>query len=261
MPVLSRVDGAIGVITLSQLARKNALDGQAFQQLREAARGLPEVRAVVVTGDGHDFSAGLDLSVDNSLLRDIAPAVDRGDDGVARRVIGELKDCVAALAELEVPTFAAIEGACIGGGLEIALACDVRIAARSSLLSLPEVRFGMIPDVGGCTRLARLIGPGRAADLICTGRRLGGEEAFNLGLVERLCDTGQALPTALAAARAVCENGPQAVRLALAAVRVSADLGLDEALSVETNHGALALTSGEAREGINAFRERRAPRW
>ncbi|MBM4366383.1 MAG: enoyl-CoA hydratase/isomerase family protein [Deltaproteobacteria bacterium] len=261
MPVHARLDGGIAILTLSQPARRNALDGAAFAQLRDAARGLPDVRAVVVTGEGSDFSSGLDLSADNALLREIAPAIESGDDGVARRVISHLKDCVAALAELEVPTFAAIEGACVGGGLEIALACDVRIAARSAALSLPEVRMGMIPDVGGCTRLARLLGPGRAADLICTARRVGGEEAFGLGLVERLCDTGQALPTALAAARAVCENGPQAVRLALAAVRVSADLGLDEALSVETNHGALALTSGEAVEGIRAFRERRAPRW
>ena len=261
MPIRARVDGNVGVIVLSQPARRNALDHASWLALRDAARGMPEIRALVVVGDGPDFCSGLDLADDNPLLRDLASAVRSGDDSVARRAIGELKDCVSALADLQVPTFAAIEGACVGGGLEIALACDVRIAARSAILALPEVRLGMIPEMGGCARLPRLVGPGRAAALVTTGRRVQGEEAFALGLVERVCDTGQALATAMAAAAAVAANGPQAVRLALAAVRVSLDLGLDEALSVETNHGALALTSGEAVEGLAAFREGRPPRW
>jgi enoyl-CoA hydratase/carnithine racemase len=124
-----------------------------------------------------------------------------------------------------------------------------------------ETRIGMVPDVGGCVRLTRLVGPGRAADLIATARRVDGEEAYRLGVVERVVATGSAMAEAREAARQVAANGPTAVRLALGVVRMAPDLGAAEAFSVETGAGVLALTSGEPREGIAAFQEKRAPRW
>ena len=137
----------------------------------------------------------------------------------------------------------------------------MRIAGEGATFSLPEVRLGMIPDVGGCARLTRLVGPGRAADLITTGRSVSGSEAFQLGFVERTVSDGAALTTAMEAARRVCNNAPDAVRLALTVVRAAGDLDLEEAMAIETHHGVLALTSGEAAEGITAFREKRAPKW
>lgn len=262
MPVTSQHQDGVAILTIDRPERRNALDLEAWHGLRDQARAIPAgTRAIIVTGAGGHFCAGMDLSPANPLIPRIGPAIVGGDEEAARAVIEELKDCVAALAESGVPTFAAIEGACIGGGLEVALGCDVRICATDAVIGLTEVRIGMIPDLGGCARLTRLVGPGRAADLVTTARKIDGEEAFRLGIVERTCAPGTALEVALAAARQVVENAPSAVRLALNVVRVSPDLGLAEALSVETRGGVLALTSGEPQEGVTAFFERRPPRW
>jgi enoyl-CoA hydratase/carnithine racemase len=203
----------------------------------------------------------MDLSPDNRVFQRMLPAIADGNERPARDLLYELKDCIAAISELPCPTFAAIEGACIGGGLEIALACDIRITARDAHISLTEVRAGMIPDLGGSVRLTRLIGSGRAADLIVTARRVSGEEAFALGFVERLVEPGNALLSAEQAAEMVVGNAPNAVQLALNVVRTSPDLGMDEALALETRAGVLALTSGEPQEGITAFLEKRKPDW
>lgn len=261
MPVTVNRSGGLVVLTLDRPHRRNALDADMWTSLRDAARAAEDARVVVVTGAGGHFAAGMDLSPENPTMRAAGPAILEGDEGAALRLIRHLKECVQAIADLPCPTLAAIEGACVGGGLEIALACDIRIAARGARLSLPEVRIGMIPDLGGCARLTRLVGPGRAADLVVTGRSLDGDEAFRLGVVERVVADGATLDEARAAAAAILENAPQAVGLALTAVRRAADLGLDEALSVETRAGVLALTRGEPREGVAAFFEKRPPRW
>ena len=261
MPVHLSLDPTVAVITLDRPERRNALAIDDWLALRDAVYRIGDVRAVIVTGSGGHFSAGMDLSPANPLVQRIGPAVIEGREQPARDTLEELKGCVQALADLEVPTFAAIEGACVGGGFEIALACDVRIAARDARISRPEARAGMIPDLGGCARLTRLVGPGRAADLVCTGRSVDGEEAFRLGCVERVVAPGTALAAAREAAAQVAGNGPTAVRLALNVVRIAPDLGLAEALSVETRAGVMALTSGEPREGIQAVLEKRPPRW
>lgn len=261
MPITASHEGDLLVLTIDRADRRNAMDIAMWRALRDAAADLRGARALVVTGANGHFCAGMDLSPDNPLVARIAPAVLEGVDSVARDVIEELKGCVRAIAEAPVPTFAAIEGACVGGGLEIALACDVRICASDASLGLTEVRVGMIPDIGGCARLTRLVGPGRAADLVTTGRRVDGDEAFRLGVVERVVAPGDALRGAREAAAQVAANAPMAVRLALNVVRIAPDLGLAEALAVETHAGTLALTSGEAREGIAAFLEKRPPRW
>jgi enoyl-CoA hydratase/carnithine racemase len=262
MPVSLAVGDGVAILTLDRPDRRNALDGAMWEALREHCLALaPEVRALVVTGAGGHFSSGMDLSADNPLLARVAPAIQQGRESAGLEVIRELKTCVAALAEVEVPTFAAIEGACVGGGFEVALACDVRIAATDASIGLTETRMGMIPDLGGCVRLTRLVGTGRAADLITTARRISGEEAFRLGMVERTAAQGRALDIALEAAKAVACNAPEAVRLALSVVRTTRDLGTDEALAVESRAGAMALASGEAAEGVAAFFERRPPRW
>lgn len=261
MPITTTVQDGVAFLTISRPERRNAMDITMWHGLRDAVEKLDGVRAVVVAGEGGHFSAGMDLTPDNPLVAEIAPAIFEGKEEPARKVIRDLKSCVQALAAVPVPTFAAIEGACVGGGLEVALACDVRIAAANASLGLTEVRVGMIPDIGGCARLTRLIGPGRAADLITTARRVNGEEAFRLGFVERVVAPGTALAEARAAAAQVAANGPMAVRLALHVVRTAPDLDLTEALSIETSHGAMALSSGEPREGITAFMEKRAPRW
>lgn len=261
MPVHRSSQDGVVVLTLDRPERRNALDGAMWEELRDAAQASEGARVVIITGAGGHFCAGMDLAVDNPLIARVGPALMSGDEGVAHALIRDLKACVQAIADLSCPTYAAIEGTCVGGGLEIALACDVRIAAENAVLSLPEARIGMIPDLGGCARLTRLVGPGRAADLIATGRRLSGAEAFTLGVVERVALPGRTLDAARNAAQDILGNAPEAVRLALTVVRVSSDLGLTEALSVETRAGVLALVSGEAVEGLTAFQGKRSPRW
>ncbi len=261
MPVSLSIRDGIALVTLERPERRNALDESMWQALEDVALRAEDARVVIITGAAGHFCSGMDLSPNNPLIPRIAPALFEGDERVARDVILYLKRVVNALSRLPCPTIAAIEGACVGAGLEIALACDIRIAASSATLSLPEVVMGMIPDVGGSARLTRLVGPGRAADIICTGRRFDGDEAFRLGVIERVVAPGTALDVARAAAADIVRNAPIAVRLALNAVRVGADLALDEALSVETRAGVMALVSGEAREGVTAFLEKRAPRW
>lgn len=261
MPVRFCVESGVALLTLERPAKRNALDGAMWRELRDRCRDIGDVRVLIVTGAEGHFCAGMDLSPENPLIAEIAPALMGGQEAVGRGVIEHLKECVQALADVSVPTIAAIEGACVGGGFEIALACDMRIAAESASFSLPEVRMGMIPDVGGCARLTRLVGPGRAADMITTGRKVSGQQAFDLGMVERVVGSGAALAEAQQAARDIVGNAPEAVRLALNVVRMAPDLGLDESLSLETRAGAMALVSGEAREGIAAFLEKRRPDW
>lgn len=261
MPVQSRWIGEIAILTLDRPARRNALSIEDWHALRDQLRAFSNPRAVILTGNGGHFCSGMDLSPDNRVFQRILPSITEGHERPARDLLNELKDCIAAIRELPCPTFAAIEGSCIGGGLEIALACDIRIAAQDAVISLPEVKAGMIPDLGGCVRLTRLVGPGRASDLIVTGRRIDGEEAYRMGVVERVVPSGDALNAALEAARMVVANAPNAVQLALNVVRGSQDLGTDEALALETRAGVLALTSGEPQEGVAAFLEKRAPDW
>lgn len=261
MPVHSHSQDGVVVLTLDRPERRNALDGSMWKELRSAALAAEGARVVIVTGAGGHFCAGMDLAADNPLVQQVGPAIRDGDEQAAHDLLVDLKSCVQAIADLPCPTYAAIEGTCVGGGLEIALACDVRIAAEDAVLSLPEARIGMIPDLGGCARLTRLVGPGRAADLIATGRRLSGQEAFALGVIERVAMHGRTLDVARNAAQDILGNAPEAVRLALNVVRVASDLGLTEALSVETRAGVLALVSGEAVEGLTAFQQKRSPRW
>lgn len=262
MPVHAHHADGVLILTLDRPERRNALDLPMWHALRDHALHVPDdVRAVIITGASPHFCSGMDLNPDNPVVARVMPAFLEGNDDAARSVIDELKECIAAVAGIEVPTFAAIEGACIGGGFEVALACDVRIAAENASIGLTETRIGMIPDLGGCVRLTRLVGPGRAADLIATGRRVSGSDAFRLGCVERVVEPGATLVIAQEAAAAVAENAPEATRLALGVVRVASDLGLDEALALETRAGVMALISGEPREGIAAFLEKRAPRW
>lgn len=261
MPIHTSWEGGVATLCIDRANRRNALNMELWHALRDAAQACAEARAVIITGSGGHFCAGMDLSPENTGIQRIMPAILESQEAPALALIQELKECVAAIANLPCPTFAAIEGACIGGGFEIALACDVRIAASDAQIALPEVKIGMIPDLGGCVRLTRLVGPGRAADLITTSRRISGEEAYRLGMVERLVAPQQALAEAQKATKDVLLGGPNAIKLALNVVRLTPEFGIDEALSIESRAGAMALISGEPQEGVTAFFEKRQPDW
>ncbi len=253
----------VAILTIQREHRRNALHWPMWQQLGlrvdEARAANP--RALVLTGAGGHFCAGMDLKPDNPLLHRIIPAIVDGDADAARGVITDLKAITRKLLDFPAPTFAAIEGVAAGGGYEVALHCDVLIASRVAKVGLPEVRIGMVPDVGGTTLLTRRVGAGRAIMAVTSGRMFEAEDAFDLGMVDLLCDAGQALATARALAHDVALGGPVAVRSALLAARKVPCRTLDEALDAETEAGVAALVSGEPREGTTAFAERRDPDW
>lgn len=171
-----------------------------------------------------------------------------------RRVLRavELSDCVF---------LAALNGSALGGGTELALACDLRIAGPAAELGLTEVRLGIIPGGGGTQRLPRLIGAGRAKDLILTGRRINAAEAFAIGLVQRLAPEGRLMEVSLSVAEQIAANAPLAVASAKHAIDAGAALGLDEALDLELKHYETVLASEDRKEGLRAFGEKRPPVW
>jgi enoyl-CoA hydratase/carnithine racemase len=261
--ILLERDAGIATITLDRPRRRNAISAGFWEALRErlieAADDPP--RVLVITGTSGHFSAGLDVKPDNPLLARVLPIVQTKDADGARALVRELKSVCDLLAGFPCPTIAAIEGACVGIGLELALACDLRVAAGDAKLALPELRLGLVPDLGGTVRLTRLVGSGRAALLTLACRTWSGEQGAEYGLIEQLCEPGAALETALGLAAEIRGSAPTGTRGVLQILRVAQDLDLDDALVLETEAGANALLSGEPLEGLMARQMRREPSW
>ncbi len=245
-------DRGIVLLGLCRPEAKNALGRQLLGELEAALAALaeaPAARVVVlhslVPGA---FCAGADLKERAGMTAEQAEAfVDR------------LRNAFTALAALALPTVAAIEGAALGGGLELALACDLRVAGGEAQLGLPETSLAIIPGAGGTQRLPRLVGPARAKDLVFTGRRIDVAEALGMGLVDRLAEAGQGLATALDLARQISPNGPVALRVAKEAIDHGLDLDLERGLELERACYRRVLPTEDRLEGLAAFRERRSP--
>jgi enoyl-CoA hydratase len=207
------------------------------------------VRAVVVTGAGERaFCAGSDVKEFERLAGRVAE----------RKLLLE-KLVYRKLAELRVPTIAAIEGDALGGGLELALCCDLRVASARARLGMPEVRLGVIPGSGGTQRLPRVVGPARAKELILVGDLLGAEAAGRIGLVNAVVPAGEALVEAKAMAEKIARRGPLAVREAKRLIDLAADVELDAGLAAELDASERVFASGDMLEGARAFFEKRPP--
>ncbi len=208
-----------------------------------------EVRAVVVTGRGERaFSAGSHVGEFEAL---------RG--GAARPRLAFEEHIVSRLAGLPMPTIAAIEGNALGGGLELALACDLRVASERAKLGLPEVRLAVIPGAGGTQRLPRLVGVGRAKELILTGRILDAAEAAQIGLVDRVVAAGEALAAADGIAREIAARGPLAVREAKRLIDAALDVELEAGLAAELDASERIFATDDMVEGAAAFFAKRDP--
>jgi methylglutaconyl-CoA hydratase len=170
-----------------------------------------------------------------------------------------LRSAFSSLADLPVPSIAAIEGAALGGGLELALACDLRFAGSDALLGLPETGLAIIPGAVGTQRLPRVVGVARAKELIFTGRKLSAAQAAAIGLVNEAVPAGAALARALATAALICHNGPVAVRAAKVAIDRGMDGALAQGLAIEQACYAQVIPTKDRLEGLAAFREKRAP--
>ena len=240
----------VAVITIDRQEALNALDQDVLAELAlafDVAETDAEVRALVVTGAGRAFVAGADIA-----------ELQRLSDAFAGREAALMgQEVMNSLAAMPFPTIAAVNGFALGGGLELALAADLRVAAPGARLGLPEVGLGLIPGFGGTQRLPRLIGKGRALDLIFTGRHVDAEEALRIGLVDRVAD--DALQAALDLARQAARNAPVALGLAKEAVVRGLDVTLSEGLEIEADLFGLVTTTADMREGTSAFLSKREP--
>jgi enoyl-CoA hydratase/carnithine racemase len=255
MPELTSTDrDSVRVLTIDGEARMNVLSRALVAELGEQARRAAQddsVRAVVLTGAGsRAFCAGANLKERRGWT----------DDDVR----GWLVELHAGLRQVErcpKPWIAAVNGLALGGGCELALACDLRVLDPAAQMGLTEVRIGVIPGGGGTVRLSRIVGLGRARDLILTGRRVEANEAMALGLANRISPAGQSLEAAVALALEIAANAPISVAAAKASIEEAWDLPLDAALDRERAQYEKPLRSEDRLEGLNAFAEKRTPKW
>jgi enoyl-CoA hydratase len=244
--------GPVARITLNRPAKRNALTRTLLERLARLFTQITartDLRAVILTGAGTDaFSAGTDIAELAAL------------DEAGARATAERGQAVCDLIELcGVPVIAAVNGAAVGGGCELALACHLRLAASQATFALPEIKLGMIPAYGGTQRLARAIGRGRALAAMLAGDALTAAEALQLGLVNRVVSTAELLPAAEALAQTLAAQAPLALRACLAAVTRGARLAFDDGLRLEAELFSQLFNTEDAREGTHAFLEKRAP--
>jgi enoyl-CoA hydratase/carnithine racemase len=255
MPIHYEVEGRIARITLDRPEALNALDPQHNEELAGAFyrfRDDPEVWVAIVTGTGERaFCAGADLK---ALIPQAAAAARSGNAGMSTPFGGITRGY-----ETWKPLIAAINGYALGGGLEIALCCDLRVAAEHARFGFPEVRAGIFPGAGGTQRLARAIPLARAMEMILGGEQVSAQEALQWGLVNRVVPLTELLPAANALAASILKGGPLAVRAAKQAILQGAGLPLAEGLIVEERLMSEILRTEDAQEGPRAFAEKRAP--
>lgn len=244
--------GRIVLVTLNRPAKRNALSRSLARALSATFADLArrrDLRAIVLTGGGdRAFCAGADLTERRSL----SPA-----DQTAHT--HEINAAADAVATVPVPVIAAIRGYALGGGSELALACDLRVGGEDATFGFPEVRIGMYPGAGGVLRLPALVGPGAARDLLYTGRRIDASTAFRIGLIDRLVPADEVLPAALALAKEIAANAPLAVRALKAALARTTGLPPDRAGEIIMRMRASLDGTRDYAEGLAAFAEHRAP--
>lgn len=245
-------EGGIATVMLNRPERYNALGARIVGELGEALEQIEssgEVRAMVLTGAGDKaFCSGVDLKERAAMDADERWTHNRALNAFAER-----------LARLQVPTIAALNGLAFGGGLEITLACDFRLAAEGARFALPEVGIGIVPGAGGTQRLPRLIGPTKAKELILTGKRVDADAALEMGLVGQVVPSDSLMEAATALAREIAANSPLALAYAKAAVDLASETTIEQGLRYETAAIRATLSSEDYKIGLAAFAEKRAP--
>jgi enoyl-CoA hydratase len=249
--VILEKHGRVATLTINRPDKMNALNVATRNDIVAAlddVRGDDEVRVVVITGAGEKaFIAGADI------------AEFAGRTAHQQRAVMQAMKVFNAVEEYPKPIVAAINGFCLGGGCELALACDIRIASSKAKLGQPEINLGIIPGGGGTQRLTRLVGEGKSMELILTGRMVTAEEALAIGLVNEVVEPEAVLPRALELANGIAEKSPIALQAAKEAVKTAARANLREGLDREIDLFALCFASEDKEEGVRAFLEKRKP--
>lgn len=247
-------DRGLRVVTINRPAKLNALNRETIESLhaffRDAASD-ESTQAVIVTGaGGKSFVAGADIDEVSGFT-----ALEGREWGLLGQAM------LRRIETMEKPVIAAINGYALGGGLELAMACHLRIASSTARLGQPELKLGIVPGFGGTQRLPRLVGKGRALEMLLTGDPVGADEALSMGLVNRVVAPDQLLASARNLAMRILQNGPVAVALTLRAVDRGCEMPLSEALDWEVSQYALSCATEDVREGTRAFLEKRKPRF
>jgi enoyl-CoA hydratase len=248
--IMFKKEAQIGFITLNRPEVYNALNHAVWVELEEVIREIKkdsEIRVLILTGAGEKaFVSGADIN-DLSAMNIIS-----GWENA--RYYQSILD---QLDWLRKPSIAAINGYCFGGGLELAMACTLRIASEKARLGLPELGFGIVPGVGGTQRLMRLVGRGKAAEMILTAKAIDAQEAFRIGLVNEVAPTGELMPKAREMAESILKNTSTAVRLAMDLISRGPDMSLDNSLAFEAGLSAISFVAPETAERLKAFLEKK----
>ena len=254
MPLVEIEDhGAVRHVVLSRPEKRNALSGELIQALGDAFRGAAgadSVRVLVVRGEGAMFSSGMDLA-------DLARVAEEPE--TVRHYRRDIIYFWNLLEEMTKPTIAQIHGACLGGAMELALACDMRVMAEDAVAGLLEARIGLLPDVGGCSRLPAVVGVGRAKELIMTGRVIDGAEAHRIGFANRIAPPDELDAATQALSDELLACAPLAVGLAKRIIDAAARPALAATLEAEIAAQERLAASDDYAEGAKAFKEKRDP--
>lgn len=250
----TQIEDGIMLVTITRPEALNALNTAFFHEMDEliaAIRKDASVKAMVITGEGKAFVAGAD----------IAEMVNKGKaEGTAFSRLGQ--NTFRSFEQLDIPVVAAVNGFALGGGMELTMACDFRIASTKAKFGQPEVNLGLIPGYAGTQRLSRLVGMGNALYLLMTAEMIDAAEAFRIGLVQKVVEPENLMEETMKVARTLLSKGPLAVKKVKQVVRKGMEMTLDEGSSLEADaFGSLFGEGSEGREGMQAFLEKRKPNW
>jgi len=251
--LLLAITDRIATITVNRPDKLNALDDRVITELGhaiDAVRDDADVGGVILTGAGRAFIAGADIARLEQHGAIAAKALAQRGQEVFNRFESSPK-----------PIIAAINGFALGGGCELAMACHIRIASEAAKLGQPEVKLGLVPGYGGTQRLPRLVGKGRALQLLLTGEMIDAQEAFRIGLVNRVVPAAELIPASTAMLHAILANGPLAVAHCIEVVNAGYDLPLSDAMTLEATAFGLLAATDDKREGTRAFLEKRAAKF
>lgn len=246
--LLEKKDG-IGYLTLNRPEVFNAISQELIDEVRDALALVDrddEIKVLIITGAGKGFQAGADIRELNVMT---PMAILRWNEGVVR--------INAAVEKLRQPVIAAINGIAMGGGLELAISCQLRVAVEGAKLGLPEVKLGIIPGTGGTQRLPRLVGKTKAYEMLLTGDPIDAQEAYRIGLVNKVVPKGEAVKAAEELARRIIANGPIAVELCKDAVEIGMDLPIEHAVQYSQKNCITCFSTEDMKEGTTAFIEKR----
>jgi len=259
--IQTRTEDDLYFVRINRPEKRNALTPAMVEELAAAIRRAddqPQVRAVIVSGEGPIFSAGIDIMS----LAESRAEVGEGNPGRwLRRLAERLQDALNAIESIELPVIGALQGGVMGLGLELALAFDLRVATSDLKLSIPETRMGLVADVGGTTRLSRVVGPSRAKDMLMTARALEADEALSWGLVNRVVLPAQLMEATVALARQIAANAPLAVGMSKLVIDQGDGLERHAQMALERWAQSQLITTSDVGEAMGAFFEKRKPRF